>query len=352
MAKAIIHRRGMAPAKEQPSSSSSDSSEDEQSDIKTDKRLARITESKSETSDRRNAVEIKNRKIEVSESNNRQLLREKATAKRLADMNEQVILNNSKADFSSSEYTSEEDSDSDGPVNSVMVRPVFVPKKSRETIAQKDRQEQELLEKHLKESELAAIKKKEAEELLLDVLRREAEANETKDLEFEVDDTDGLNEIEEFNAWKLRELLRIKRDSEERESRLVDEADIERRRQMSDIQIEAENTVDGKLGVEKAKAKFLQKYYHKGAFYVDDAVIGEAVKKTDALAPTLEDHGDKSALPSILQVKNFGKRGRTKYTHLVDQDTTGVMNINVVGLRMGQARKLYSRNTQKDGRTD
>jgi hypothetical protein len=43
---------------------------------------------------------------------------------------------------------------------------------------------------------------------------------------------------------------------------------------------------------------------------------------TDFSEPTLEDKFDRTILPKVMQVKNFGRAGRTKWTHLVDQDTT------------------------------
>ena len=63
---------------------------------------------------------------------------------------------------------------------------------------------------------------------------------------------------------------------------------------------------------QKQKLKFMQKYYHKGAFYVDDDSVRskDDVRKRDATEATLEDKFNKEMLPTVMQVKNFGRAGR------------------------------------------
>lgn len=108
--------------------------------------------------------------------------------------------------------------------------------------------------------------------------------------------------------------------------------EVERRRNMTEEErIEEDRRL--RVGIfkekEKKKWKFMQKYYHKGVFFMDDDSLAKDqsdVRLRDYSEPTLEDHYNKEQLPSVMQVKNFGKRGRTKYTHLVDQDTTDYKN--------------------------
>nr|GMC61516.1 microfibrillar-associated protein 1-like [Ipomoea batatas] len=71
-----------------------------------------------------------------------------------------------------------------------------------------------------------------------------------------------------------------------------------------------------------------EKYYHKGAFFQsnpDDragTAGGDNIFSRDFSAPTGEDKLDKTILPKVMQVKHFGRSGRTKWTHLVNEDTT------------------------------
>ncbi len=59
-------------------------------------------------------------------------------------------------------------------------------------------------------------------------------------------------------------------------------------------------------------------YFVSFSLFLQDADILKRHDFTEATESTM----DVSMLPKVMQVKNFGKRSRTKYTHLLDQDTT------------------------------
>ena len=114
----------------------------------------------------------------------------------------------------------------------------------------------------------------------------------------------------------------MKRDREDRESARKEQVETERRRNMTEDERRRELRKISRIVTNKSskgKFKFMQKYYHKGSFFMEKE---EQVYKRDFSSATLEDHFDKSVLPKVMQVKHFGRSGRTKYTHLMDQDTT------------------------------
>lgn len=74
----------------------------------------------------------------------------------------------------------------------------------------------------------------------------------------------------EFEAWRLRELSRIKRDKEEQLRRDQEREEIERRRALPEeqrLKEDMEHAKQSRDAKPKGKQKFLQKYWHKGAFH-------------------------------------------------------------------------------------
>ncbi|KAK0456909.1 splicing factor, Prp19-binding domain-containing protein [Armillaria borealis] len=224
--------------------------------------------------------------------------------------------------FESEEEESDEETkpDSEDEKPKLQLRPVFIPKRNRVTIAEKDAlaaDSEEVLRK--KELELEE-RKRQSHDLVAESIRRELAEKEKEDDIPDVDDTDGLDPPGEFEAWRLRELGRIKKEKEEEVRREEERAEVERRRALPEAQRLKEDLEHAqKLRDEKPKGqqKFLQKYWHKGAFHQDEEIL-KRHDFTEATASTV----DVSSLPKVMQVKNFGKRSRTKYTHLLDQDTT------------------------------
>ncbi|KAF4320473.1 hypothetical protein BBO99_00002614 [Phytophthora kernoviae] len=235
------------------------------------------------------------------------------------------LQSNSSSSSSSSEY--ETDTDESEPGEELM-KPVFVPKKARGTVKGQKELDAEEERRQKREEEKINARKMESRRLVAEEIQRDLDvdkAGDSTDVEMP-DDTDGLDPAQEYRDWELREMRRIKRDRDRKEQRRKEAEETQRRRNMTEEERTAE---DAKLKKnepkEKKKLKFMQKYYHKGAFYVDDDSIHtkDDVRNREATEATLEDKFNREMLPTVMQVKNFGRAGRTKYTHLADQDTSG-----------------------------
>lgn len=221
----------------------------------------------------------------------------------------------------SSEEETEESEDED---NEPRLKPLFVRKRDRTTVGTKDVELQQEKQAEYEEKRQGKERRRHALRLVEESVKKDLEKAKPESNEPQLNDvcTDDENDEVEYEAWKLRELKRVKRDRDEKDAMERERLEAERMRNMTEDERKAEARVNPKTITNKAakgKYKFLQKYYHRGVFYLDE---DEDVLKRDYSGATLEDHFDKTVLPKVMQVKNFGRCGRTKYTHLVDQDTT------------------------------
>lgn len=255
------------------------------------------------------------------------LLREQEEAAMLAPVEEEDEVEEEEEEVSEYETDSEEEQ-----MGIAMVKPVFVPKSQRDTIAERERLEEEerriedLARRRLEE------RKVETKQIVVEEIRKDEQVQRNLEAEADiadVDTDDELNEAEEYEAWKVREIARIKREREDREARLKEKEEIEKVRNMTEEERRDWERKNPKpVSQSKQKWKFMQKYYHKGAFFqsdVDDYATTagtDTIYKRDFSAPTGEDKMDKTILPKVMQVKHFGRSGRTKWTHLVQEDTT------------------------------
>ncbi|SPO39608.1 uncharacterized protein PSFLO_05089 [Pseudozyma flocculosa] len=151
-------------------------------------------------------------------------------------------------------------------------------------------------------------------------IRAELAEKEHQETKPDLDDTDGKDPDAEFQAWRIRELERIKRDREALEEKRREKDEIERRREMPEeerLKEDMERAQKSREDKKRGQQGFMQRYYHKGGFFQDMDIL-----KRDYSAPTESEAIDKTKLPKIMQVRNYGQAKRSKWTHLANEDTS------------------------------
>lgn len=226
-----------------------------------------------------------------------------------------------------------EESTSEEEAPKIHLRPTFIKKGKRKegAIAATSKTEDELW------AEEEVRRKAKADAMIQEQLEKNAAAqaagkknwDDDEDEEADqVDDTDGLDPETERASWKLRELKRVKREREAIETAEKERDEIERRRNLSREEREAEDQefLDRQKSERENKGKmgYMQKYFHKGAFFQDDAKA-EGLDRRDIMGSRYQDDvANRELLPEYMQIRDMaklGRKGRTKYKDLKSEDT-------------------------------
>ncbi|RMZ89381.1 hypothetical protein DV736_g3380, partial [Chaetothyriales sp. CBS 134916] len=174
-----------------------------------------------------------------------------------------------------------------------------------------------------------------------------------------VNDADGLDPAAEHAAWRLRELKRLQRDREALVGREREIEELERRRNLTAEEREAEDRdflAHQKQARDQTRgqARVLAKYHHKGAFFRGGDDAAEALAQRDLMGATFQDDvADKAALPEYMRVRDMsklGKKGRTRYKDLKSEDTGRFGDYDRSRRWDGNERFLPDRDEHEDGR--
>ncbi|CAB9514182.1 micro-fibrillar-associated protein [Seminavis robusta] len=264
----------------------------------------------------------------------------------------------SSSDSDSSSSSSSSSEDEPAPV---MAKPLFVPKRKRLQLeqekleAEQAQKEQEELDKKNKRK-----RKQESRAMVAEIVSTGTTKSSTNDDGMVSEDEEALAERmlndkdddehqdKERDLWEVRELGRLLEEIDRLRKKEQLEAEYRRRQQLTDEQAQAEDMASGRYqqpgsnrmhaASDKDQPKFMQKYFHRGAYYMDEDEFEEgdvrlrAKEYEQGVTESAKSRGDIKNLPKVMQTKKFGRANQSKYQGLAKEDTSNRESSTVLPL--------------------
>jgi microfibrillar-associated protein 1 len=237
----------------------------------------------------------------------------------------------SESGSGSEEESSEEESSSEEEAPKKLLRPVFLKKNERNKVAAPVKSAEEMAadEEARRQEQSRALVQEQVEARIAEKAAGKKDwDDDVEDADINaIDDTDGLDPDAEYAAWKLRELKRIKRERTAIEEAEASLAEIERRRNLSAAERDAEDRKfieqQQEEKGERGQMQYMQKYFHKGAFFSEE-LKELGVDRRNLMNARFEDQTSRDVLPEYMQIRDMtklGKKGRTRYKDMKSEDT-------------------------------